>query len=162
MRRFMLGAATSCALVAVAAGAQPAQPPAQPPTPPPVARPEDPIASRQVMYQLSAGTFGGMKMVADAGGDIRPLAFAAQALVRWARSIPTMFPAGSTGPRSHAKAEIWLNRSDFESKAADYQAAALQLAQAARGGDRTAFLAAWATTRGTCQACHDRYRAGAP
>lgn len=158
MHSFMLGVATSCALAAVAAGAQPA--PA--PTPRPVARPEDPIATRQVLYQLSAGTFGEMKMVADAGGDIRPLAFASQALVRWARSIPSMFPPGTTGPQSRAKAEIWSNRSDFEAKAANYQAAATQLAQTARSGDRAAFLAAWATTRGTCQACHELYRAGDP
>jgi cytochrome c556 len=160
MSRLILAGLASFALAAVAVAQQPAATPAPPPRP--VASPDDPIATRQLLFHLSAGTFGGMKMVADAGGDVRPLAFGAQGLVRWARSIPSMFPPGSVGAQSRAKAEIWTNRSDFEAKAAAYQNAATQLAAAARAGDRTAFLAAWDTTRGACGACHELYRAGTP
>ena len=101
-------------------------------------------------------------MVADAGGDVRPLSIGANGLMRWARSIPFMFPQGSTGPLSRARPEIWTNRSDFEAKAAAYQTAAEQLAAAAQGGDRAAFLEQWQATRRACSGCHDAYRASAP
>jgi cytochrome c556 len=166
MSKRILALLAVSSLTAVAALAQPAPEKAAPPqaakAPPAVASASDPIASRQVMMQLSAGTFGEMKMVADAGGDLAPLSFGARALTRWARSIPGMFPAGSMGPQSHARAEIWSNRADFEARAAAYQAAATQLAEAARAGDRAAFNSAWDTTRQACQACHERFRASTP
>ena len=125
------------------------------------ASPGDVIASRQVMFDLSAGTFGEMKMAADAGANLAPFAFGARALARWARSIPAMFPPGSTGPTSHARPEIWANRADFEAKAAAYQAAAEQLGEVAQHGDRAAFLAQWQTTLQACTACHNAYRGSA-
>ena len=158
MSRLFLSVLACISVPALAATAQPAANRPAPST----ASPGDPIGTRQVLFHLSAGTFGEMKMVADAGGDVTPLAFGARGLARWARSIPSMFPPGSMGPQSRAKAEIWSNRADFEAKAAAYQAAAMQLAEAARSGDRAAFLTQWQATRGTCQACHEVYRAGTP
>ena len=141
----------SAAVATMAARAQPLNKAAS-------ASPGDVIASRQVMFDLSAGTFGEMKSAADAGADIAPFAFGARALARWARSIPAMFPPGSTGPTSHARPEIWTDRADFEAKAAAYQAAAEQLGEAAQHGDRAAFLQQWQATLHACSACHDAYR----
>jgi cytochrome c556 len=124
----------------------------------PVASPDDAIATRQLLFHLSASTFAGMKAVADSGGDVSTLQFGAQGLVHWARSIPSMFPPGSLGPRSRARPEIWSDRAGFEGRATAYQAAAARLAAAARAGDRAAFLAGWQATRQACQDCHDRYR----
>jgi len=145
----------SGSLAAMSAIAQPANKAA-------VASPTDVISTRQIMFHLSASTFGEMKEAADAGGDVTHLFFGARGLVRWARSIPNMFPQGSRGPLSRARPEIWTNRADFEARAQAYQAAAEQLAAAAQGGDRAAFQRQWEATSHVCSGCHDAYRASTP
>lgn len=151
-------------LCACVAAAQPAAAPGAkaPPPAPRIASPGDVIATRQLLFHLSAATFGEMKAVADGSEDVKPLAFGARGLVRWSRSIPAMFPPGSLGPNSRAKPEIWSNRADFEAKAAAYQAAATALFDVARAGDKPGFLAQWEATSKTCTACHDLYRSDPP
>ena len=118
----------------------------------------DIVAARQSAFHLSAATLGGLKPVIDGAGDVKPLAFAARGLARWARTLPRMFPEG-TSEGTRARPEIWTNRADFEAKAAAYAAAADSLAAAAQAGDKTAFAERWEAVRGTCNACHDLYRA---
>lgn len=149
----------SCLVVCAALSAMTAI--AQPANKAAIASPNDVISTRQIMFHLSAATFGEMKMAADAGADVTHMTMGANGLVRWARSIPNMFPRGSTGPLSRARPEIWTNRADFEAKAAAYQAAAEQLALVAQQGDRAAFLEQWQATRRACSGCHDAYRASA-
>ena len=121
--------------------------------------PEQTVRARQAAYGLSAGTFGEMKQVLDGGGDVRPLAFGARMLARWARTLPSLFPEGSNVPPTHAKAEVWTDRATFEQRARDYAEAAARLAEVAQGGDHDAFAAQWTAVRQTCSACHDRFRA---
>src|SRR5437763_16302616 len=85
------------ACVAVCAGISAMAATAQPANPAAVAGPNDVISTRQIMFHLSAATFGEMKEAADAGGDVTHLFIGALGLVRWARSIPSLFPPGSTG-----------------------------------------------------------------
>ena len=99
-----------------------------------------------------------MKAQADAGADVHTPRLPARALARWARTLPTMFPAGTNLPNSHALPTVWSDRAGFEAKAAAYAAAAQALAQAAQSGDRAAFLTQWAAVRATCGACHDTYK----
>jgi cytochrome c556 len=120
--------------------------------------PQQIVAARQAAFGLSGATFGGMKGAVDAGGDVKPLTGGARNLLRWARVLPTMFPAGTATPESHARPALWQNRADFERKAADYAAAAEKLLAAAQANDKTAFAAAWKATGATCGACHDSYR----
>jgi cytochrome c556 len=120
--------------------------------------PEQIVAARQSAYILSGGSFAAMKAAADAGADVRQLAFPARALARWARTLPSMFPAGTNLPNSHARPEIWSDRAGFEARAAAYAAAAAQLATVAQSGDRAAFLTQWTAVRATCRACHDAYK----
>jgi cytochrome c556 len=120
--------------------------------------PEQIVAGRQSAYVLSGGAFAAMKAAADAGADVRGLVFPARALARWARTLPTMFPAGTNLPSSHALPTVWSDRAGFEQRAAAYAVAARLLAEAAQSGDRAAFLAQWTAVRSTCAACHDTYR----
>jgi|SRR4051812_40291992 cytochrome c556 len=120
--------------------------------------PEQIVAARQAAYWLSAANFAQMKAQAEAGADVHSLVFPSRQLARWARTLPTMFPAGTNLPASHALPPVWSNRADFEAKAAAYAAAADALAQAAQTGDRAAFLSQWAAVRATCSACHDIYK----
>jgi cytochrome c556 len=116
------------------------------------------VKARQAAYGLSAGTFGEMKAVVDGGGDVRPLAFGARMLQRWARTLPTLFPAGTDVPPTRAKAEVWSDRATFEQRAQAYADAAARLAEVAQTGDRAAFATQWDAVRQTCSACHDRFR----
>ncbi|HYI63886.1 MAG TPA: cytochrome c [Allosphingosinicella sp.] len=120
--------------------------------------PEQIIAARQSAYILSGGALASMKGAADAGADVRSLVIPSRALARWARTLPTLFPAGTNLPSSKALPAVWSDRQGFEARAAAYAEAARLMAEAAQSGDRDAFLARWAETRATCAACHDIYR----
>ena len=151
MRHRLLLAAALIAIPLAAAGAQDQAAPAG-------LTPEQIVAARQSAYILSAGTFASMKAAADAGADVRGLAVPARALARWARTLPTMFPAGTNLPNSHALPAVWSDRAGFEARAAAYAEAARLLAEAAQSGDRAAFLARWGEVRATCAACHEGYK----
>jgi cytochrome c556 len=120
--------------------------------------PEQIVAARQAAYGLSAANFAQLKAQADAGVDVHTLTFPSRQLARWARTLPTMFPAGTNLPSSHALPAVWSDRAGFEAKAAAYAAAAQAMAAAAQAGDRTAFLTQWNVVRGACSACHDAYK----
>ena len=117
--------------------------------------PEQIVAARQSAYILSGGNFAAMKAAADSGAEIRQLAFPARALARWARTLPSLFPAGTNLATSKALPAVWSDRAGFEARAAAYAEAAGALAQAAQAGDRALFLERWAAVRQTCAACHD-------
>lgn len=125
---------------------------------------QDVVAGRRAALNLSGAAMAGMKATIDAGGSVRGQAFAAGGLVRWARALPGMFPAG-TGMdalpegATNAKPAIWADRADFEAKAAAYAEAAGRLAELARADDAAGFAAQWQVVRGACQACHDLYKA---
>jgi cytochrome c556 len=120
--------------------------------------PEQIVAARQSAYMLSGGSFAGMKAAAEAGADVKQLAFPSRTLARWARTLPSLFPAGTNLSTSKALPAVWSDRAGFEARAAAYADAARLLAEAAQTGDRAAFLARWAEARATCAACHDGYR----
>ncbi|HKR24796.1 MAG TPA: cytochrome c [Allosphingosinicella sp.] len=150
----------AAALTAIPLTAALAQTPQTPQTPTATAglTPEQIVAARQTGYFLSGGSFASMKFAAEAGTDVRQLVFPARTLARWARTLPSLFPAGTQLPSSKALPEIWSDRAGFEARATAYAEAAGRLAEAAQSGDRDAFLARWAETRATCSACHDSYR----
>ena len=116
------------------------------------------VAARQAGYFLSAGSFASMKFAAEAGTDVRQLVLPARTLARWARTLPSLFPAGTQLPSSKALPEVWSDRAGFEARAQAYAEAAGRLAEAAQSGVREAFLARWTETRAACSACHDSYR----
>ncbi|MGQ0588914.1 MAG: cytochrome c [Sphingosinicella sp.] len=149
MKRGLLLGATLIAIPLTAALAQ---------TPPAGLTPEQIVAARQSSFMLSGGAFAGMKFAADAGADVKQLAFPARSLARWARTLPSMFPAGTNLPNSKARPEIWSDRPGFEARAQAYAAAATALAEAAQAGDRAVFLERWAAARAACSGCHDNYR----
>jgi len=150
MRRTLLLAA-ALAAIPLAAAAQTEAPTAG-------LSPEQIVAARQSAYQLSAGSFLSMKAAAEAGADVHMLVLPARALARWARTLPTMFPAGTNLPSSKALPAVWSDRAGFEARAAAYAGAARALAEAAQGGDRAIFLQRWGEVRAACAACHETYR----
>jgi len=66
-----------------------------------------------------------------------------------------LFPEGSGGGDSRAKAEIWSDRAGFDKAMQEAQAAAAAMAAVT---DEAAYMPAMKTLGGTCKACHDKYR----
>lgn len=152
MRRIIMVMAAAGLCLATAAGAQTAATPSA----------QEIIRARQASFHLSAATMGGLGRVAQEQGSPRQAAFAAAGLAKWAKALPTMFPAG-TGPEAgvatRAKPDIWSDRADFEAKAAAYAAATQRLAELAAADDAAGFAAQFQAVRQTCQSCHDKYQA---
>ena len=70
----------------------------------------------------------------------------------------TLFPKGSeTGGETAAKPEIWEDKTDFEAKAKDLEAATAKAATAAPGG-LDSFKMAFGPVGKACKACHEKYR----
>lgn len=121
---------------------------------------EGAVVGRKAGFLMSAANVGNMKAAIDRGDDVKSQAFGARSLARWARAIPGMFPAGSAGVAgTEALPTVWSDRSGFEQRAADYAAAADELAALAAAGDKAGFAAQFGVVRGTCNACHKTYRA---
>jgi cytochrome c556 len=60
--------------------------------------------------------------------------------------------------KTAAKENIWTNQADFASKASDLEKAAVAMAEAAKGGDKTATMQAARNVGKACAGCHDNYR----
>ena len=119
--------------------------------------PDDVVAGRRAAYYLSGALVSEMQTAVEHGADPKDELFAASMIANWARVLPRMFADGTNVPRTHANPNVWTDRAGFEAKAADYAAAAEQLATVSQSGDKAAFLAQLTTTRAKCKACHEVY-----
>ena len=117
------------------------------------------VAARQASLHMSGAAMGNMRAALEGGRDISGQAYAARGVARWAAILPTMFPESTRGVGpTRARPEIWLNKPDFEAKAAAYRSEAARLADVAAKGDRAAFELQFKATAATCKACHDTYQ----
>ena len=66
-----------------------------------------------------------------------------------------LFPEGSGGGETRAKAEIWTDRAGFDQAMKDAQAAAAAMAAVT---DEAAYVPAMKALGGSCKGCHDKYR----
>ena len=92
-------------------------------------------------------------------GSIEDAAAAAQQIADGAPKIPSVFPEGSNGGESEALPVIWQKWPEFEAKATNMQHLAAELATAAKGGDKSAAMAAFANLgKNGCGGCHEQFR----
>jgi cytochrome c556 len=117
--------------------------------------PAGPIRDR---HELMEGIGKNAKMIGDAlkAGNTAPVATAADQIQRDATRITSLFPPGSTNPKSRAKPDIWQNWAKFEAGTKDLQAAATALAAAAKGGGDVRGGAQ--AMFDVCKSCHDQFR----
>jgi cytochrome c556 len=118
----------------------------------------DPIQTRQAGQDLLAGTFGGIKAVVTANGDVKTLEGPGKAIQRWALVFPTLFPAGSDKGNTKAAPTIWTDTAGFQKAAVTLSNTGEALATAAKAGDATAVAAAFKSMGEACGACHKEYR----
>ncbi len=157
MRATPLFAAALC-LVIVGGGAT-AQPAGTKASAKQSARSEAIVSGRQAAFKLSLASFLGLKAAITRGDDPKTMILPASALAAWGRALPGMFPADVESPLSKGLPTISSDRAGFDARAADMAAAAAQLATLAKAGDAAALSAQWDVLKGSCSACHDKYRA---
>jgi cytochrome c556 len=120
--------------------------------------PAGPIRDR---HELMEGQAKNAKVINDAlkahalGPDsvIGPAALEIQTS---AAKITSLFPPGSTSPKSRAKPNIWTNWKKFEEDAKDLEARAGVLANAVLAGGNIPVEAKQMFA--ACKACHDEFR----
>lgn len=117
--------------------------------------PAGPIRER---HELMEGIGDHAKKIGGAlkQGTTEGVAPAAEAIHMKAEKIVSLFPKGSTDPKSRAKPEIWENWAEFERLATSLGKDSAALAKTAReGGD---VPPAAQQMFDNCKACHDRFR----
>lgn len=120
--------------------------------------PQQVVAARRATFFLSTQAIGQIKAGLAEGGDLTRTVGAAKMLANWAGVLPTMFPEGSDVEGSRALDAVWSDRAGFESRAAAYREAALELAKLAGEGNREEANKAFLRMADTCHACHKTYR----
>ena len=120
----------------------------------------DPIAMRQVGMDLAGGSFGFIRAMVAAKGDVTKLEDPGKALARWGRTIPVVFPPGTDkGENTKALPVIWSERADFEKAASKMADSATKLAELAKAGDADGVAAQTKELGEACGACHRHFRA---
>lgn len=119
---------------------------------------KDTVAARKAAFTLSGATMNSIKAAVEAKAEPKTMAYAARGLSRWARTLPAMFPEGTSIEGSEAKPEVWSDRAGFEAAAAEYVTATGALAAAAQANDPAQFATSFAAVGKACQSCHDKYR----
>ena len=156
MNRTILGAAALCALAALGSAW------AETPMTPATLTPEQIIAARQAAYDNSAVTFSMLRAAVKDGTDVKRAAYPADALAKWAKVLPSLFPRGTSATEfpalTHAKPEIWSDRAGFDKAAADYLTAATKAAEYAHAGDTENFKAQVDGIKKACDSCHQNYK----
>jgi cytochrome c556 len=126
------------------------------------ASPERAIGYRQDVFGLIGWNFSAIgDMVRERKPwDAAEVTRRAERVAQLSKMTDEGFPPGSdTGATTDAKAAIWENLADFNTKMEDFRREAAALATIAAGGDQAATKAQFAKTGGTCKACHDEYKA---
>ena len=109
---------------------------------------------RNAQMKILGQSMGKLKRASNTAAMRAPAA----AISNATKKLTTMWPAGSGGPATRAKAEIWSNSADFNAKMEAMQSAADALIQAAAGSDLGAARAAFGGVGRTCGGCHKVYR----
>jgi cytochrome c556 len=122
------------------------------------------ITKRQSLMKLVGANFGSIKGDIDSkdAARIKAAEGRARAIAAASAAIPLMFPAGSDSKAGKTAAldKIWADAAGFKKAADDLGATATKLADALKGGDPAAALAAFgAVGKDGCGACHGAYRA---
>ena len=119
--------------------------------------PEPIVAAREAGYDLMSAGVGLMKAGVAAGTPVKGYSDLAEAIVKWGKTIPAMFPPGS-GTGTKAKPEVWSDRAGFEKAAQNLVDKATILVAAAKADHVAAFKPAFGDTAAACGACHKVYR----
>jgi cytochrome c556 len=125
-------------------------------------KPENVIHYRQSVMDMIGWNFGPLAAMVKGKMpfDAKEFALHAQRLEFLGPQVLEGFSKGSDkGAETDAKAEIWTNFDDFQSKLGDYIEESRALSEIAESGDETKMKEQFKRTAATCKACHDKYKA---
>lgn len=126
------------------------------------ADPVDVVKERQQgMKKLGGGMQAISKFLKNEGPTAADAATAADTIAAVAKmDAKAVFPQGTAAGvgESAAKPELWTNWASAEAKWGDFQKASVQLAAAAKGGDKAQIGQALQATSKTCGSCHEDFR----
>ena len=109
---------------------------------------------RNAQMKVLGRSMGQLKKASDTASMQAPAAAIAAAT----KKLGDMWPAGSGGSATRAKAEVWSNMGDFKAKLGAMQSAADALIKASAGSDLGAAKKAFGGVGRTCGGCHKVYR----
>jgi len=121
----------------------------------------DAIEYRHAVFEVMAWHFGGLAGMVKGKIPFEPKVFAEKAAHVAALSQMPLegFVAGSHEGDTDAKAEIWKNWEDFETKMATFQEEAAKLAEIAKTATQVEEVAGQFGNIGKiCKGCHESYK----
>ena len=122
----------------------------------------DPIAVRKAMMKQNSAMLKNVKSFLKGGKravGAEDLAIGGEILAVNADNMLKLFPKGSGGGKSRAKAEIWQDWNGFKAEAAVLKAEANKFAEVARTGDKEAIKKqAGMLGKAGCGSCHKKFR----
>jgi cytochrome c556 len=118
---------------------------------------EDPAHERHEVMEEVQDSFKPLAAIAKktAPFDAAVVQKSAETIAEKLKAASALFPAGSGGGKSRAKATIWSDGADFEKWMKESQAAAVALKSVK---DEAAFGPAFQTLAVSCKNCHEKYR----
>lgn len=126
----------------------------------------DAITVREAGMDMSVIVFRSMGDAIKAGSDAKDQTFAAAGLVKWAKAVPHLFPAGTgkgeTSTATQALPTIWKDRAGFEHAAAYYAETTARLGALAAANDTLGFAKQLEVVNQACGACHATYKQPVP
>ena len=122
---------------------------------------DDATELRQGYFKLIKYEFGdvmGAMLQKKRPMDQALFAEAAIRLDALAGAIDELFPEGSDGPDSRAKAQIWSDSAEFNRVLTTWQSKVSALNSAVQSQDPSAIGAAFKATAASCKECHNNFR----
>lgn len=118
------------------------------------------VKLRQAVYTVLGAHFSQMGAMVQGAAAYDAVTFraAAERVAFMATIAPDTFQAGSVTASSKARPEIWQNAAEFQSLMKDLRDKSAALSVASRSGGLDAARPAFLAARGTCKACHDKYK----
>ena len=90
--------------------------------------------------------------------DTADMKIPAIAIASATNKLFNMWPEGSGGGKTRAKAQIWSDKTDFKAKLMDLKKAAVELVSSVDGTDLAFAKSAFISVGRTCGTCHKIYR----
>ena len=109
---------------------------------------------RTATMKILARSMGQLKNASDTADMKIP----AIAIASATNKLFNMWPDGSGGGNTRAKAQIWSDKSDFNAKFMDLKEAADELVSSVDGTDLALAKSAFISVGRTCGTCHKIYR----
>lgn len=117
------------------------------------------IVHRQGLYKVASGHMTGLKAaLALKDGPTANAQYHAEGIVAAFQRFGDAYPAGSDKGETKAKPNIWTEQAKYKEAGQKAYAAATNLVEVTKTGDKDKSLAAFKDLGATCKGCHEDFR----